>query len=169
MFPPTTLTLPMRYSTLCSTHEIVGERGGNIVGRARRNCPRVRSDENEGLLQPIPYAVDFLLVYESYQALRRCVDPINDKEGTRLPHFLALRIVGVGNRLEADLDFAKQGLSRDFKGFMQHALKLSEAFGLFYIGPHKKGQAGRSSNTSNSRSGSSASKVADDGNKKPSF
>lgn len=80
----------------------------------------------------------------------------------------AVQSVVLRNRLEVDLYFAKHSVRKDFKGFMQHDLKLPKAVVLVNNGSRKKGQSRRSSSTSNNCGGSSASKSTDDGNKKSS-
>lgn len=44
----------------------------------------------------------------------------------------------VKNRLKSDLDFAYNSLRKDFKGFMRHSIKVSEAFQLVDNGPKTK-------------------------------
>jgi len=59
-------------------------------------------------------------------------------EKTAVYHVLsAIRPYSLKDRLTDDLDFAKHKLRKDFKGFMAHAIKLSEAFQLVDNGPKK--------------------------------
>lgn len=66
----------------------------------------------------------------------------------------AIRPAQLRERLESDLELAKSDLKRDFKGFMKHAMKLSEAFELVDNGPTS--QKGKNKPASGNRNGSSS-------------
>ena len=61
-------------------------------------------------------------------------------------HFLsAIFAKTLKERLESDLEFAHDKLKRDFKKFMAHTIKVSEAFRIVDSGPKKNKKSGHRS------------------------
>lgn len=64
---------------------------------------------------------------------------IEDNQNLAVTHVLsATRPQSLRERLESDLSFSHHALKKDFKEFLKHAVKLSEAFQTVDNGPKKK-------------------------------
>ena len=60
-------------------------------------------------------------------------------ENVAVSHIIsAIRPKTLKNRLQPDLDFAHYGLQKDFRGFMKHAVRLSESFQIVYSAPQSE-------------------------------
>ena len=79
----------------------------------------------------------------------------------------ALRLEALRKRLESDLAFGYIHLQTDFTGFMQHCLKLADAFQMLDIGPKKKNVNGN--DKKKYHDGASSSAPAAVGKKKKSL
>lgn len=61
---------------------------------------------------------------------------LETNENVAVSHIIsAIRPKTLKNRLQSDLDFAHYGLQKDFRGFMKHAVRLSESFQIVYSVP----------------------------------
>lgn len=69
----------------------------------------------------------------------------------------AVKPTSLRNRLQSDLDFAHHDLKENFKGFLSHSLKVSDAFQLVDQGP-KQGRKDTKGTKSGNRSGNNANK-----------
>lgn len=82
---------------------------------------------------------DLFVTYKSLLRRHGVSWVAKENEKVAVYHVLsAIRPVSLRCRLESDLELSHYSLRKDFKGFMAHAIKLSEAFQLVDIGPPTK-------------------------------
>lgn len=80
---------------------------------------------------------------------------IEDNQKVAVSHVLsAVRPANLKERLESDLEFSHHPLRKDFKGFLQHAVRVAEAYQLVDCGPPQRRDRGN--NRNKSRSGNKA-------------
>lgn len=107
-------------------------------------------------------------LFVSYRSLLSCngLTWLNQGNEKIAVHYVIseIRTESLRVRLETDLELSHYDLRKDFKGFMSHAIKLSEAFQLVDIGaPTKrhKAQDSRNRNNKDKQPGSDKGKSKD--------